>query len=216
MLFLHSFLHWGGEASKRHYWSASPSLQLSSYQRNKEIDTWKVTAFRDSVRREPSLSSTPHPLRKQHKYILPFAVFLPSIPSRCSIEPLILRMPMASVTMGLDTSWLHDIGPITIWPHPLSLSSALFFYSSNHWTPVSLSQCMALDIMPTIKPETLHPTSCESSCDSMGPFLFCCCGSPPYWEKQHFLRTLHQISYTGVAGQWRDNMEVPHPPFEEL
>ena len=198
--------HWGGRAVKRHYWSASQSLQLSSHQRNKEIDTWKVAAFSDSIRRELSLSSTPYPPGNTQKCILPFAVFLPSKPSRCSIESLILRMPMASVTLGPDPPQSHDIMLITIWPCPLSLSSALFFYSSNNWSPVSLSHCMALDIMQTSNPEALHPTSCESFCDSMGPFLFCCCGSPSYQEEQHFFRTPHQISYTGVVGHWETLM----------
>ena len=112
------------------------------------------------VRGELSLSSTPHTHPgNQQKCILPFAVFLPSIPSRCLIEPLILRMLITSMTLGLDPPWSCAIRLITIWPHPLSLSSALFFYSSNHWTLVSLSHCMALDIMQIIKPETLHPTS---------------------------------------------------------
>ena len=96
---------------------------------------------------------------------------------------------------------------ITIWPHLLSLSSTLFFYSSYTLTPVSLGHCMALDIMQTIKPETPHPTSCESFCDSMGPFLFYCCGTPLYQKRQHFLRIPHQVSYTGVVGQQETLMQ---------
>ena len=93
------------------------------------------------------------PPRNQQKCILPFVVFLPSRPSRCSIESLIIRMPISSVTLGPDPPWLHDMRLITIWPHLLSLSSTLFFYSSYTLTPVSLGHCMALDIMQTIKPE---------------------------------------------------------------
>ena len=60
------------------------------------------------------------PLRKSTKKYSAICS-LTSKPSWCVIESLML---MASVTLGLDPPQLHDIGLITIWPHPLSLSSA--------------------------------------------------------------------------------------------
>ena len=44
-----------------------------------------------------------------------------------------------------------------------------------------------------VSSRTPHPTSCGSSCASMEPFLFCCCGSLSHQETQHFSRT--QLQY---------------------
>ena len=66
------------------------------------------------------------------------------IPSRCSVDSLIVRMPLAFLTLGPDPPWSFDIRLITIWPCPFSLSSVLFFCSPNHWSPVSLNHCIAL------------------------------------------------------------------------
>ena len=100
-----------------------------------------------------------------------------------------------------EPPWSCDIWLITIWPCLFSLSSTLFFSSSSHQMPVYLYTCMELDIYKQSTPETLHTTSCESSCVSMRPIIFYCCISLLHQEKEHFYRTPHQVPYTRVAWQ---------------
>ena len=57
-----------------------------------------------------------------------------SYPSGSSFGSLMLRIPAASVTLGPEPPRSRDIRLITIWPRTFSLSSVLFFWSSNRWT----------------------------------------------------------------------------------